>query len=289
MTRKLGAFDLVGTPPRWIERRILGLALLKKGAAMSYQVGELPPYRAVLVVDAKDFGRASDPDQELLAEAIPDVVAQAFDRVGLAHVWREALFPHNSGDGLGVGFDTRYLPAVIAGLFDTLQDVLVERNRWLRGVRLRLRASLNVGPVHEPDPQGHAGVVGRAVITTHRLLDAPAVRSVLTRSDPSETFLAVALSQRVVDDVVASGYTRISESRLVPVPVRVKEFIGMVYLYVPNPSGELLIRGVHVHQDEPQDASTQPLVPAPGHVTNTVRGGIHGGTTIQVGHLHGER
>ncbi|OLF12828.1 hypothetical protein BLA60_06040 [Actinophytocola xinjiangensis] len=251
------------------------------------EVTELPPYRAVLVVDAKDFGGNSDPDQELLAEAVPGVVALAFERAGLGQVFREALFPHNSGDGLGIGFDTRHLPGVVSHVFDALQAVLAERDRALRargrGLRLRLRASLNIGPVREPDPRGRAGVVGQAVIATHRMLDASAVRDVLTRSDPEVTFLAVALSQRVFHDVVASGYARLSTSRLVPVAVRVKEFADTVHLYVPTPSGELLAHGV----DGRPGPEPAPPAPPPAGVNNTISGGTHTGTTIQVGHLHG--
>lgn len=247
---------------------------------------ELPPYRAVLVVDAKGFGSNSDVGQAVLADAIPDVLSLAFERAGLADVWRDALFPHNTGDGIGVGFDTRHLPAVVSRLFDALQEVLAERDRRLRaygrGVRLRMRASLNVGPVREPDPDGRTAVVGGTVITTHRLLDAPVVRDLLTRSDPDHTFVAVALSQRVFDDVVASEYATLPPSRLVPAAVVVKEFTGVVHLYVPNLTGDLLAHGVDtVRPVEPEEP------PAAGPVTNIVRGGTHSGTTIQVGHLHG--
>ncbi|AHH95261.1 hypothetical protein [Kutzneria albida] len=249
---------------------------------------ELPPYRAVLVVDTKEFGSNSDPGQQRLAEIIPDVLARAFERAGLGNVWSQALFPHNTGDGFGIGFPTRHLPAVVSKVLDTLQDILAERHRQLRGhgLRLRMRASLNVGPVREPDPDGMTAVVGNTVITTHRLLDAAPVRALLTRSDPDQTFLSVALSQRVFEDVVASGYSTLPLSRVVPTPVQVKEFTGTVYLYVPNPSGELLDRGLGDHQ---QDAVTAEQVGPPrrrGGVTNIMTG-THGGTAIQVGHLHG--
>ena len=251
---------------------------------------ELPPYRAVLVVDAKGFGGNTDVGQSLLADAIPDVLTLAFERAGLAHVWRDALFPHNTGDGVGVGFDTRHLPAVVSRLFDALQDVLAERDGRLRahgrGLRLRMRASLNVGPVREPDTEGRTAVVGSTVITTHRLLDAAVVRDLLTRSDPDHTFLAVALSQRVFDDVVASAYATLPASRLVPATVRVKEYAGVVYLYVPNLSGDLLAHGVGGHRAE-QAGRAEDDEPTPGRVTNVVRGGVHSGTTIQVGHLRG--
>jgi class 3 adenylate cyclase len=207
-------------------------------------LAELPPYRGVLVVDTKDFGSNADPDQWQLADTIPELLGRAFDRVGLAEVWRAALFPHNTGDGFGIGFDPRHLPAVVSRFFDELQRVLAEWNAAPRGpARLRMRASLNVGPVREQGGGGSPAVVGSTVVTTHRLLDAAAVREVLVRSDPEQTFLSVALSQRVFDDVLASGLASLPASRVVPRRVRVKEFAGTVYLYVPRLSGELLTHG----------------------------------------------
>lgn len=134
-----------------------GRRVLDTGSVPEDQPTELPPYRAVLVVDTKEFGGNTDGGQELLATAIADVLALAFDRSGLGHVLRDALFPHNTGDGYGIGFDTRHLPAVVTRLFDTLQDVLAQ-------------------------------------------------------SDPDQTFLSVALSQRVFDDVLTSGYASLPPS-----------------------------------------------------------------------------
>ncbi|GAB3901969.1 hypothetical protein ACFQ1S_09755 [Kibdelosporangium lantanae] len=258
---------------------------------------DLPPYRAVLVVDTKEFGGNDDPDQELLARNIRDVLIRAFERAGLAEVWDEALFPQNTGDGYGIAFDTRHLPAVVSRFFDVLQEVLTERDaRWRargRQLRMRMRASLNVGPVRDPHREEGAVVVGKAVITTHRLLDTEPVRDVLTRSDPDQTFLSVALSQRVFDDVVAAGYATLSASRLVSRFVQVKEFSGKVYLYVPKPSGDLLEHGVaEATQDSTAQSNDLRAVQAtrrsaPGSSTNMVRGGVHTGATIQVGHLHG--
>ncbi|WP_410579720.1 hypothetical protein [Amycolatopsis sp. lyj-108] len=247
-------------------------------------IDELPPYRAVLVVDTKEFGGHSDRGQAVLADAIPDVLALAFERAGLGHVWREALFPHDTGDGFGIGFATRHLPAVVMRFFDALQEALAERDaRWPAGdrrVRLRMRASLNVGPVGDP---GSAAVVGSTVITTHRLLDAPEVRDLLARSDPGQTFLAVALSQRVFEDVLETEYARLPSSLLVARRVQVKEYSGMVHLYVPRPSGDLLTHGFGA---EAEPAPVTPDAPRPAGTTNIITGGDFG-TAIQVGHLHG--
>lgn len=253
------------------------------------EIAELPPYRAVLVADAKGFGGNSDADQGLLADTIPDVVELAFQRTQLGHVWREALFPHITGDGLGIGFETRHLPAVVSRFFDTLQQVLAERDVRLRAhgrrLRLRMRASLNVGPVGEPAPGTSSAVaLGRAFVTTHRLLDSPAVRDVLTRSDPDHTFLSVIVSQRVFDDVVVAGYADVPFSRFVPRQVEVKEFGGTVYLYVPEPSGELLRHGLGDAERAGREAEPAP----PAGSTTNIMTGTHYGDAIQVGHLHGD-
>jgi hypothetical protein len=260
-------------------------------AAPDDGLSELPPYRALLVVDAKSFGSNSDAAQNELAALIPDALAQAFERAGLKEVWDNALFPHGTGDGFGIGFDPRFLPAVVSKVFDQLEAVLAERDARLRAnsrhVRLRMRASLNVGPMRAADPATSSAVaVGSAVITTHRLLDSAPVREVLSSSDPDQTFLAVVLSQRIFEDVLAAEYATLPKTRVVPTDVEVKEYRGTVYLYVPNPSGELLRRGIGGGYEEKLAAATD-VVEEAGSTTNVISGGVHGGTTIQIGRMHG--
>ncbi|MBE1501476.1 hypothetical protein H4696_008576 [Amycolatopsis lexingtonensis] len=246
---------------------------------------ELPPYRALLVVDTKGFGSNSDADQGVLAAMIPDVLGQAFERAGLGEVWKTALFPHGTGDGYGVGFEPRFLPAVVSKFFDALENVLAERDVRLRAtsryLRMRMRASLNVGPIREADGESSAVAIGAAVITTHRLLDSAPVREVLTRSDPDQTFLSVVLSQRIFEDVLASGYATLPKSRVVPADVEVKEYRGTVYLYVPNPSGKLLQSGIGTEYEEKLAAAEKT------EGTTNVITGMHGGTAIQIGRVHG--
>ncbi|MFD9736535.1 hypothetical protein [Umezawaea sp. NPDC059074] len=257
---------------------------------------ELPPYRAVLVVDTKGFGSNNDVVQAAIADTIHDVVARAFERAGLAHVLEGALFPHNTGDGFGMGFETRYLPAVVSLFFDALQTELAEQNARMRSrpgrASLRMRASLNVGPVRDVDPEGNASVVGTTVVTAHRLLDAEPVRRVLTGSDPEQTFVSAVLSQRVFEDVLASGYATVAVSRVAEVPVRVKEFTGTVYLYVPNPSGDLLRDGFGSNPEYREKLAAAEVerereARSSRATRNIIRGGTHSGPTIQVGHLHG--
>ena len=257
---------------------------------------ELPPYRAVLVVDTKGFGSNNDVVQASIADTIYNVVARAFERAGLAHVLEGALFPHNTGDGFGMGFETRYLPAVVSLFFDALQTELAEQDARMRSLpgraSLRMRASLNVGPVRDVDPDGKASVVGTTVVTAHRLLDADPVRRVLTGSDPEQTFVSAVLSQRVFEDVLASGYATLPPSRVAEVPVRVKEFTGTVYLYVPNPSGDLLRDGFGSSPEYREklvaaEAEREREAPVSKGTKNVIRDVKSSGTIFQVGNMHG--
>lgn len=252
---------------------------------------ELPPYRAVLVVDAEGFGGNNDRDQALLADTIDDVTATACERAELDHLWREPLFTYSTGDGCCLGFDPRHLPAVLTRLLDALQGALAERDARLRArgrqLRLRMRAALHVGPV--PDPAAGDGAKGRGatVIATHRLLDSDPLREALLHSDPEQTFLAAALSARVFEDVVLGGYTPMPESRFVRRPLEVKEFRGDLYLYVPTPSGALLSGGHGAAEERTPPARKRLDRPRAGAVYNTMSGTTHG-SAIQVGHLHGD-
>ena len=99
-------------------------------------------------------------------------------------------------------------------------------------------------------------------------------------------FLAVALSDRVFEDVLASGYAKLPTTKVVPADVRIKEYRGTVYLYIPNPSGDLLRHGAGAGYAEELAAAKATIEPAPGSVTNVISGPQHG-TAIQVGHVHG--
>ena len=54
------------------------------GRGVGYGPEKLPPSRVVLVVDPKEFGGHSGRGPAVLSDAIPDVLALAFERAGLA-------------------------------------------------------------------------------------------------------------------------------------------------------------------------------------------------------------
>lgn len=252
---------------------------------------ELPPYRAVLVVDTMRFGSGDDPTQYAMADTMMEIISRAFERAGLAEVWDEAVHSYGTGDGMAMGFDTKYLPFVIGTFFDALQDELADRDRRFRAHhrnrRMRMRAALHVGPVRKKPDGEAAGITGQTVVTTHRMVDTQPLREALERSDEDITFLAAALSERVYQDVVAAGYSSVTTSRVVDRSTEIKEFAGRLYLYVPKPSGGLLDNGIGERQPAPEPTADEPQPQSHGETYNNYASGQHGGTTIQVGRLNG--
>lgn len=238
----------------------------------------LPPYRAVLAVDAEKFSRNTDLGYQVLGTAIPSVLATAFNRSGLAHIWDEARFARHSGDGYVLGAEPRHLPALIHPFLDTLHNELRALQPQLaaidRNLRLRLRVSLDVGPL--PDTRGASAVdaMGEAMVQVHRLLDSSPVRQALADSHPDTTLLAAIVSRRVYEDAVLSGLGSVHPSRFRPVNVTLpeKEYTSEGYLFVPVPS--------HGTPEEPRGSSTEDTrdsghpaaTPAPGATTFTNSG-----------------
>jgi hypothetical protein len=240
---------------------------------------DLPETVAIMVVDTKGFSRHNDVQQEKLTVLIPEVLEQACRRCNLEDLWSGRQFPDSTGDGYIIGFQPRFLPGVIDRFLDALQEELAIRLPSFKSqdMRLRMRLSLEVGPARQLNDPRVGSPVGNAMIATHRLVDAEPLRALLDNSDPDVTFLAVALSERVMHDVVEGGHTRrhvVSEFVSCPVTTGKKGFSGTAYLYVPALSGELLRQGLVGVQ-----ARTKPVdaIPAPTPVpkpSSSVKRGV---------------
>ncbi len=205
---------------------------------------DLADYHAVIAADIKDFTSNMDVDTRVLARRLPEVLAEAFARSGLD--FSSVNFPGQAGDGYVAGLDYHQLPYLIHPLLDHLQDILAELDTVLRaqdrGLRMRLRASIHIGPLPgEDDPAAQAGI-GTVMNDLHRLLDSDSVRDALRHTDPDTTFVAAVISQRAYEDVIQSGACALPASRLIPVHAQVKQFSGDAWLYVPEPSGLALRR-----------------------------------------------
>lgn len=254
-------------------------------------VVELPPYRALLVVDVKEFSGERGRDHARITAEIPEILHQAFRRCGYEWLLDEVQFQGSTGDGYFLGFESRMLPFLITPFLPALQEELKYQNSVSRQ-SIRMRVSINVGPMTDSGANKISDGSGDARIETHRLLDSSPVRELLTRSGMT-TCVAAIVSERAFQDAVRPGFTDDEPEMFVPAPVAVKTYQGRAYLRVPCPSGDLLAVGFPAEQeheepvDEPE-ANTEPAASADkqvnyqvgdlsgsGHHVNIVGGNQH--------------
>ncbi|GAA2672264.1 hypothetical protein [Actinoplanes palleronii] len=247
------------------------------------EAADLPEIISIMVVDAVRFSRHTDPQQDELATLIVEALEDACHRSGLEDLWEARRFPDSTGDGYIIGFSPNFLPRVIDRYFDALQEVLMMKSARLRsrGMQLRLRLSLDLGPARRLEDFRIGSPVGKTMIATHRLVDAQPLRTLLERSDPDVTLLAVAMSDRVMADVVTAGHTRkhtSSEFVACPLEIAKKEFTATAHLHVPAMSGDILrygLLGVLSRDGEGEvtsPASRPPEEPSPRPGTTQVSG-----------------
>lgn len=224
-------------------------------------IAELPPYRAFLVVDMKDFSGSPGRHHAELTDAIPDILYQTFRRCGLSGRWDDARFRGSTGDGYYLGFRSAVLPFLLNPVLRELQEELQYRNKVgpVAGhdQPIRMRVSINVGPMTD---SGHNSITdgsGAARIETHRLLDSPPVRDLLTRSS-AITCVAAIISARVFEDAVLPGYAEDAPEFYVPAPVQVKNYHSQAYLRVPRPSGGLLTHGFTLPEADTRSVTAEP-------------------------------
>jgi hypothetical protein len=242
-------------------------------------IAELPPYRALLVVDMKDFSGSKGRDHAALTEEIPRILRDAFTRAGLINLWDERRFYSTTGDGYALGFRPANLPFLLNPFLTALQDELDYRNRVVpvgpHDQPIRMRVSINVGPMTDSGENSISDGSGNARIETHRLLDASPVRDLLARSKEPTCVTAI-VSARAFEDAVLSGFADESPDLYVAAPVQVKAYQGTAYLRVPKPSGDLLAHGFRPDGRDPIDGAggegRQTQEAAAGNTVRDVRG-----------------
>lgn len=116
-----------------------------------------------------------------------------------------------------------------AGLVHPIPDkllVLVRRHNRVScdAARIQLRVATHIGPVHH---DGH-GFVGHDVNHLYRMLDAPALKRMLTRSEADIAFIA---SCYLYENVVVRRPSLVAPDVFKPVAVRVKETRARAWAY----------------------------------------------------------
>jgi hypothetical protein len=216
-------------------------------AGNSTRSRRLPPYRALFAVDIKDFsGFESAAHAEVTARIRP-IVAAAFRRCGLGAVWDDELWHRTIGDAYVAAYPSTALPLLVHPLLNALQIQLEHENRRAPAGHpprpLRMRASVHVGPVTDPEDDPATDGSGTSRVDTHRLLDSFEVKQVLARAGDA-TCLAAIVSERAFTDAVLGGYCELTSDRFTPVDVAVKNYRQRAWLAVPVASGDLLARGI---------------------------------------------
>ncbi|MFJ7274671.1 hypothetical protein [Kitasatospora sp. NPDC098663] len=201
----------------------------------------LPPLSGLLCVDLKGFTKLPGAVHAPVSAYLEEIVDAALTAAGLDELRTAKQFPVNSGDGTMFGFDPTLLGYVIHPFLNCLDEVLAKHNADSGRVRLRMRASVHSGHVAPEGVPGEGN--GPARNELHRLLDSQEVKAVLTRASAETTHLVAIVSDRVYEDAVLSRHTGLHPDRFRRILATVpdKEFARRAWLYIPTPSGNLLL------------------------------------------------
>ncbi|QFG24673.1 hypothetical protein [Actinomadura sp. WMMB 499] len=242
----------------------------------------VPGYRGIIAVDAEGFSKRTDVSQEHMAGFIPEVLAESFRLADLEEVWAGREFPSHRGDGYAFGFDAGKMPGVIDPWLATLQKTLMA-SEPLSGGPLRLRVSLNIGPLRV-DGGPHDGS-GTARNDTHRLLNATVLKRLLAAASRDVTRVVAIVSDQCFEDVVRSGGRTLHPDHFcaVSATVREKQFARRAWVHVPTPSGNLLAAGITAllsgedSADDVRVSSSQGAAHVFNHATGNLNNGEIGG------------
>jgi CRP-like cAMP-binding protein len=172
---------------------------------------------SILITDITGFSSPArtDADRGYVLDAMYDLMGEAFAASALD---LSRLYQEDRGDGaLVIVPATTPTEAVVDPMLAHLAAALRRHNRRAaEATRLQLRAALHVGPVR----RGPKGVAGSAIITTRRMVDAPAVKRRVAETGADLAFVA---SDFVFDTVILPAPGLVDPSRYTRVRVRVKE------------------------------------------------------------------
>ncbi|GAA1823388.1 cyclic nucleotide-binding domain-containing protein [Actinomadura chokoriensis] len=182
-----------------------------------HDFGDVQGNCSILITDITSFSSPvrTDADREYVLGAMYDLMGEAFTASGLD---LGRLYQEDRGDGaLVIVPPTTPTDRVVDPMLAHLAAALRRHNRRAaEATRLQLRAALHVGPVQ----RGPKGVAGSSIITTRRMVDAPAVKRRVAETGAD---LAFVTSDFVFDTVIAPAPGLVDPGRYSRVRVRLKE------------------------------------------------------------------
>jgi hypothetical protein len=246
---------------------------------------KLDPYRAVVAVDARDFGSLDSGGMQRVNHDIQQLLAEAMSKIGLSGSWLKRHFGQHTGDGYVAGVEPEDLPPLVGCFPGALRSEL-HQHRRPDGRPLQLRVSVHVGPL--PDSG-----IGDPMVATHRLLDDGYLRRILAKATPELTPLAMIVSDRVYEDVFSSGRSTggVGPQEFARSLVQVKTFEKPAWVHIPGLDWGLadpsLLLTKAPSENEPKHQETAPQQ-APGQPSSGITFNNHG-SNVNQGYLQNIR
>jgi hypothetical protein len=170
-----------------------------------------PHHRTIFAVDIEGSTTRTNSVKAELRDAMYQLVEQSLQANGITDSYRDPFV--DRGDGILTlvrPVDEVPKTVLLSNVVPMLSELLVEHERHHPGRRLRLRAVLHAGEVHQ-DAQGP---FGEALDVAFRLLDAPEVKTAFKLSIAP---LLLVVSDLIYRSIVRHGYDGIDETMFTPV------------------------------------------------------------------------
>ncbi len=208
-----------------------GLAAIHQASTLRREhpsdlIGRAPLNYSIFSTDIAGFGnrRRNDDDRRSVRDALYRILQETFEACSVP--WT-ACYHEDRGDGT-----LTIVPPILSTLplVDPLLPLLaakLKRHNRQAGdpVRIRLRATLHVGPVFADDN----GLCGHALIHAARMLDAPILKQSLATTDADLVFMA---STHVYDTVIRHCAGLVDPATFQQVRFQVKESRITSWMYV---------------------------------------------------------
>ena len=191
-----------------------------------------------LLCDIAGFSDAArvDPVRVRVRKAMYDGLERSLAELGLRP---DQWYEEDRGDGVMVLLPPSVpMESLLTAVVDRLRaEVRHHNGAASEAAQMRLRVAVNVG---EAEADGR-GIVSTALTHAFRLLDAAPLKEAVAEA---ETGIAVIVSKRVYEDVVAHGRGLVDPGDYYRVEVRVKETSDQAWIMVPGvrPGGVPAVR-----------------------------------------------
>jgi hypothetical protein len=209
-----------------------------------------PVPRSILAIDVEGSTQRTNPERGEFRRIMYALLERALRATGIGHEHLEP--PADRGDGVMILIrpdDDVPKTLLLGRLIPKFAALLVEHNATVTqpGLRLRVRAVLHAGEVHDDG----WGFYGEDLDVAFRLLNSPSVKKAL--KDTLASPLVLVVSEEIRSAIIRHGYVDIGPLiRSVHVRVAEQRRRGWVHIPVPAPAERAL----------PVSRTTTPLRPS---------------------------